>query len=801
MEDQTREDQAWIYAQKAAEDAEEREALARTDRRTAFGRQNTREDREKSAQEKAKKKEEGHGFFQAIANGGKKRREEREKGQAEREQADADGEVLPQQYDQSTSRSSTSNTSFLGGLYGQSTQSSSHTNISTSLLPSSSNSQQLNGTFGPQDTKAIYHNPWQQDHTFDESFGNNADFGGPISNSHVDQHIPSEDGNHNHQTTSTLFGNTIATWQSSPFSYVQNGQIGSPSDMTGRRTNETRISQNVRRVSDTLHRNSSRRENTEMAASMAFTSPIIDMPYIPNEITPPATSSSSMQHKTHSKKDEEHKIAKAKASALKASASKSEKSDPGTSKTTTAKKAGPGPATAKAEPPKPKSPQLTRDQEHQSHISKLISLETSAKYWSSTGHQCDVESSTLSSTIQTSLQDVFHLGSGNFAHVHRVILNGIPLARKTFQVYTPSELSDIKKEVDHVKTLSGHKHIIRLVGTYLDRHSSHSTFYILTFPVADCDMAAFLADFEASVFPDCPPDTITKLCYASGITSTNNRYTPLSALLRAFLKSTLGCMTTAIEFMHSAKISHEDIKPANMLLRHGTIYITDFGISRNRIAATQTSTELFVGHTHGWTAPEKGDGERHSPFEADVYSLGCVFMHVISLLSGRKIRKDCAEILGSPSARRDGWIQEHFGGLKEAAFADSTPQVGWVKVMDLTIEMLSNDRHARPKIENVNQMLADLGGAVKSFHGGCCRRDVGPEGAIGLSLQQTRPPPPEANGKVTMPSQVDDNPTIRPSPKQVDTAVTNKKGRVSYSSLSYPPYMSLSIQPVWKKVG
>lgn len=122
---------------------------------------------------------------------------------------------------------------------------------------------------------------------------------------------------------------------------------------------------------------------------MAFKSPIIDVPYIPDEITPSATSTPPMKHKTHSKKDETH-LKKHKARKIakpKAATSSSNDSDSGTSTMTTTKKADAKPATAKAKTPKAKAPQLTRDHEHQAHIDKLSSLEASAKYWSNIGHQ------------------------------------------------------------------------------------------------------------------------------------------------------------------------------------------------------------------------------------------------------------------------------------------------------------------------------------------------------------------------------------------------------------------------------
>ena len=76
----------------------------------------------------------------------------------------------------------------------------------------------------------------------------------------------------------------------------------------------------------------------------------------------------------------------------------------------------------------------------------------------------------------------------------------------------------------------------------------------------------------------------------------------------------------------------------------------------------------------------------------------------------------------------------------------------------------------------MNERLADLGVAMNSFHGGCCRRNVGPEGAIRLFPQQTQPPSPKAEGKLTTTLDWDDNPFIRPLPRQGDTSKINEPG-------------------------
>ena len=736
---QSIEDGRSLYAMRGAEKAETTAATESRDRITALGRKNRTEDRKTEFGKKYRNRETGeeesNTLFKAMARIGLERSYVRR--DVDEAEADVNGD-LPRGRTPSPRRQLPSSP--------QQPWLSQQDSASTS---------QLNNAMMPlePDIEALYTNPWEPGQASgDESFGKDSGFSRTLSNSHVDQFLPSDNGIQS-GSTNRLPDNIDASWQSSPYSFVRSGQIGNPPDMTTHRSNGTRISQNIRAASATLRRDPTRKENLEMAASMAFSSPSFDMG--PDGIAYGVVSSSLWTPSPSPKK---------------VATPKAQTSKPEVSKTTTAKKkAEAKPVTAKAETPKPKAPPLSRDQEHKSHLDKLSYLETCAKCWSGTGQKCDVKSSALSATIKSQLNVAKLLGSGGFAIVHRVVLSGVPLARKGINVHTPTQLDDIKTEVDHVKSLSGHKHIVQLVGTYVDdTHPSFDTFYILTFPVADCDMSNFLAEYEKSPSPTTDSGTIAKLCNAAGIAATNSRYTPFSALLQQFLKQTLGCITTAIAFMHSHKISHDDIKPANILLRSGCIYITDFGISRNRQLATQTSTELNPGRTLGWSAPEKDEQERHNPFQADIYSLGCIFMHVISLLSGKKNTKDCALILHNYPVHREPGILRHFEELAEAQWTDGTSWEGWMKLMALAMQMLSNDRHTRPIIEDVNSRLAAIGGAERRFHNVCCRQTT--------SLAETTiKPTPQSPQPSIMTSEAGTIPnsrdvTIRPPPKQTSPA-------------------------------
>ncbi|RYN38916.1 hypothetical protein AA0114_g11391 [Alternaria tenuissima] len=315
------------------------------------------------------------------------------------------------------------------------------------------------------------------------------------------------------------------------------------------------------------------------------------------------------------------------------------------------------------------------------HQQRLIQPHVKELDWSGKGQHV-----TFATQDTIPLSYVCHLGSGLSATVDKVICRRIALARKTMTCSKQWTVTDALREVSHLQNLR-HVHIVQLVGTYLQNRS----FSILMYPVADSHLGTFLQE-TLDMQDKCRKD---------------------------FLASALGCLASAVAFIHERTTKHMDIKPQNILVRSDgswwRIYITDFGFSRSFDPQDHSQTDGPTALTRGYCSPEVFNFDSRGR-AADVFSLGCVFLEITCVTANIDL-DDFADARrgdgGDKSfhANLDRVVQWALTSLRSSLLClqDSKREArACEKVIELQMKMISREPSMRPTASEVRSRLASF---------------------------------------------------------------------------------------------
>lgn len=216
------------------------------------------------------------------------------------------------------------------------------------------------------------------------------------------------------------------------------------------------------------------------------------------------------------------------------------------------------------------------------------------------------------------------LGEGSFGIVdlvHNIFKPETKLARKTIDrqppprdLASPSERRRrFRKEVEILRQVKGHEHVVSLLWCYTSKESLNMIFS----PAAQETLEALMDRCETV------------------------------EILQPFF----GCLAQGLTWLHDdCKVRHRDIKPANILFDGRSVRFCDFGsaIDMSPGDASQTSGEPSMV-TDMYKSPEAGVNEPNRGESSDIWSLGCVFLELASVLHGRTPKQLRASLRADPT--------------------------------------------------------------------------------------------------------------------------------------------------------
>jgi serine/threonine protein kinase len=190
-------------------------------------------------------------------------------------------------------------------------------------------------------------------------------------------------------------------------------------------------------------------------------------------------------------------------------------------------------------------------------------------------------------------------------------ITGKVYVRKVLSMKPLHNLDESRNELKALevpKSLS-HKHLVSVVMTYEELATDDRHYGIVIEPVATGSLMGYLNHALDSKFP--------------------------SPRVAGTIQKWFGCLASTLAYIHGRGITHGNINPFNILLKDEEILLTEFAISQHfdTIAAT-VETPFTSTNNRLYSAPEPIDADFLGS-RADVFSLGCVFLEMISTVSGR----------------------------------------------------------------------------------------------------------------------------------------------------------------------
>ncbi|KAL1840948.1 hypothetical protein VTJ49DRAFT_7607 [Mycothermus thermophilus] len=365
--------------------------------------------------------------------------------------------------------------------------------------------------------------------------------------------------------------------------------------------------------------------------------------------------------------------------------------------------------------------------------------EASRQHWSGIGKHLPLDNFAEAKKLHDrfKLASDTPLGSGSYGVVQKVLLStnnrSICLARKLVRPPSRRYPMQLLREEANVMEKLRHEHIIKLVGTYCIQTS----LYLLLWPVAVCNLDILIGDIDSLRTGQGDKEDIVGRLHSLDLKDLDAIKQPRAALKMTtksqgncpiqFLREIMGCITRAVDYCHSENIRHLDLKPSNILLNPGRVYLADFGIAKDVHDRENTMTRGMQG-TPKWRAPElqqcKADWSMKA---ADVYSLGMVLLSILTIISYGPLDEFDAMLC---DVSRDGRIEKlkeflhKIEGLALATqeFEDvKAPTFGPRHPVGLIQRMVSENPSVRPFISEVNTELVELGGIDQVYHSHCCK--------------------------------------------------------------------------------
>ena len=177
-----------------------------------------------------------------------------------------------------------------------------------------------------------------------------------------------------------------------------------------------------------------------------------------------------------------------------------------------------------------------------------------------------------------------------------------------------------RNEFENLKAVN-HNHIIALVGSFEEEKTpGDRRFGLLLYPLAPTNIKDQLQSMSQH----------NDSCKQGKIDTCHEK--------AGFLLSYFACLCRALMWLHRHAYRHQDIKPTNILIdRHNIVVLADFDIAKKYPSRDDDITQSTISHMTEKYAPAHVKNQLQRGSEWDVYSLGCVFLEMSTVIMGETL--------------------------------------------------------------------------------------------------------------------------------------------------------------------
>jgi serine/threonine protein kinase len=324
----------------------------------------------------------------------------------------------------------------------------------------------------------------------------------------------------------------------------------------------------------------------------------------------------------------------------------------------------------------------------------------------------------------------YTLGHGGFGVVVETVIGDIPVAWK--RTFTRRSTKQYASEVKILEKIleERHEHVVSLIGSYTHRQRSGWELGILVWPVAQCDLSAFLHDVDVAntwnarafdaEFSLISDDELSPLANLDRVLDPSLIFHSMAksevegggthvhslvlqwiyeaAIQRLF--QSLGCIAEAVRYLHDHGIRHKDLKPSQILLSSEGLWLTDFGWSRDVSELSNSATSGGDKITIRYHAPERANmGSCGRP--EDFFALGCTYLEM-----GYRIYSQTAKQILDPEELPNWSFRGNLRSIDRWLAPFTTGETNPRSLLGFLIQrMMAYEPQERPSIEEVIHIL------------------------------------------------------------------------------------------------